>query len=266
MEPATSLTFALIGSGRVASHLAPALVSNGATCVGVWSRTLANAEVLANRLGSEVCKSIEELTTTPADMVIISVSDDAIGAVTAHIPSDSASLIVHTSGSTPMEVLSAFRHHGVLYPMQTFSKEREIEMQSVPLFLEANGEKELELLERVARNHVGANKITHLSSNDRALLHLASVFACNFVNHMYASAEAVMQLANLDFSLLQPLMEETFQKALRHSPSAVQTGPAVRGDQKTIARHLALLAEHPDLSKLYKSVSDAITQKYLGTQ
>ena len=235
-----SFNFALVGSGRVASHLADALVKDGVTCSALYSPTKSHATALAQKIGADTVDSIGQLVALPVDFVLIAVKDDAIGEVASHFPSDYNGVVMHTSGGTSLDALSPIRHRGVLYPMQTFSENRELVISEIPIFLEANTQKCQEVISRIT-NALGSRQVHYLSSEERVKLHLASVFACNFVNHLYSISDEVLHDIGLDFQLLGPLVKETLNKALESSPKEVQTGPAIRRDYKTIDRHLALL-------------------------
>ena len=92
----------------------------------------------------------------------------------------------------------------------------------------------------------------------RANLHVAAVFANNFANRCFAIAEKILEEKDLPFELLHPLMEETLAKALQDSPARMQTGPAMRGDEDTLRRHLLLLADHPAWMEIYRELSENI--------
>ncbi|MDY3884729.1 Rossmann-like and DUF2520 domain-containing protein [Porphyromonas somerae] len=235
-----SFNFALVGSGRVATHLAEALVKGGVTCSALYSPTKSHATALAQKIGAETVDSIDQLADLPVDFVLIAVKDDAIGEVTSHFPSGYSGVVLHTSGGTSIDALSAIRHRGVLYPMQTFSENRELVISEIPIFPEANTQKCQEVIGKIT-NALCSRQVHYLSSKERVKLHLASVFACNFVNHLYSISDEVLHEIGLDFQLLGPLVKETLNKALSASPKEVQTGPAIRHDYRTIDRHLALL-------------------------
>ncbi len=235
-----SFNFALVGSGRVATHLAEALVKGGVTCSALYSPTKSHATALAQKIGAETVDSIDQLADLPVDFVLIAVKDDAIGEVASHFPSGYSGVVLHTSGGTSIDALSAIRHRGVLYPMQTFSENRELVISEIPIFPEANTQKCQEVIGKIT-NALCSKKVHYLSSKERVKLHLASVFACNFVNHLYSISDEVLHDIGLDFQLLGPLVKETLNKALSASPKEVQTGPAIRHDYRTIDRHLALL-------------------------
>lgn len=235
-----SFNFALVGSGRVATHLAEALVKGGVTCSALYSPTKSHATALAQKIGAEKVVSIDQLATLPVDFVLIAVKDDAIGEVAGHFPSDYSGVVLHTSGGTSIDALSPIKHRGVLYPMQTFSENRELVISEIPIFPEANTRECQEVISKITKA-LGSKQVHYLSSEERVKLHLASVFACNFVNHLYSISDEVLHSIGLDFHLLGPLVKETLNKALSASPKEVQTGPAIRHDYRTIDRHLALL-------------------------
>lgn len=253
------MTFAIAGSGNVATHLSVALVKGGAECVSVYSRSLAHARVLAEKVGGE---AVDELSAffecaSDADVVILSITDNAIPEVVEVLPGDFSPVVLHTSGSTPMDVLKDVADHGVLYPMQTFSKDRDVVMSEVPFFVEYNTVRAADLIHQVT-DLLGTDKVQELSSENRMRVHLAAVFGCNFVNHFYALADECLEGTGVPFEALTPLLRETLRKALVAPPAQVQTGPAVRNDTLTMNRHLKLLEKQPHLAQLYKILSASI--------
>lgn len=261
-----SRTFITIGSGRVATHLSKALVASGMSCRGVYSRTKAHAEDLARALHSHCLDSVDEAWGSDVDFVLLAVSDNALVRLSEEMPDEQTitPVVLHTSGGTPMKALHKAQDHGVLYPLQTFSKERDLVVSDIPLFLEASSPRSKEMLEEIT-HALGTKQSTFCNSIQRRHLHVAAVFACNFVNHMYTSAHEVMKMGDLPPEALMPLMRETLNKLNTMSPTDGQTGPAVRGDSSTIERHLELLQDRPDLRHLYTEVSQSITDKYSKT-
>lgn len=254
------LRFAMIGSGKVASHLAPALVRNGITCATVYSPTFDHAKALSDKIGCQATSNLQDIIQSDVDFVLLSIKDDALSEVASQFPKDTPYPLIHTSGSTPLDVLAQVPHHGVLYPMQTFSKERVIDVQEVPFFIEANDDKAMALLRDIIKQ-MGIKKAHELSSENRERLHLSSVFACNFTNHLFSIADELLEGMGLSFDILQPLLEETLSKALENHPKDVQTGPAVRGDKKTMNRHLGLLSQYPNYQNLYQLLSQSIYEQ-----
>jgi predicted short-subunit dehydrogenase-like oxidoreductase (DUF2520 family) len=243
-----------IGSGNVATHMAVALKAAGALIDQIWSRNIEHAAALANVVGARPVSDLSEVDTD-ADLLVIAVKDDVIAEVCGTLKGVRA-LVVHTSGATGLDVLSAFENYGVLYPLQTFSKNRPIDFTKVPLFIEANTPQVLDELKVIASRL--SPLVYEVTSDQRSTLHLSAVFACNFVNHLYALGNQVLQDNSLDFKMLRPLILETAEKVQHDLPMNVQTGPAVRDDQQTILKHLELLNGKPHLQEIYQSLSKSI--------
>lgn len=256
-----ALSCCLIGAGNVATHLGRALAGAGVEVCQVFSRRLPHAAELATQIGAQAIDSLQ-LLTSDADLYIVSVPDDAIGGIVAATDSNPASktaLWVHTSGSCDMSVFAGRKERfGVFYPLQTFSKNKPVDLSSLPLLLETNSEADLRMLEEVAGKLSG--RVCRVNSEQRRTLHIAAVFACNFVNYLWLQSAEILNSAELDFSLLQPLLAETLDKLNDLSPGEAQTGPARRGDLGTIKRHLAML--YGNRAELYKTLSNNILQLY----
>ncbi len=250
----SELKIVLVGAGNVATHIGLSLKARGISVAQVYSRTASSASALAALLG---CLSTDCLAAlcADADLYIISVKDNALDAVIAglkHCRTDA--LYVHTAGSVPMGVFEGqMSHYGVFYPMQTFSKEKDVDFSRVPCFIEASDDASLDLLRQLA--DVLSEHVMVLSSDKRRYLHLAAVFACNFANHCYAVAAALLREQGIPFDVMLPLVDEAAEKVHTLAPSAAQTGPAVRGDTKVMDAQMRLLAVHPEWQDLYAMMS-----------
>lgn len=268
----------ILGSGNVATHLSVALKNAGHIISQVYSRTIDNARALADKLGTEAVDSIDKIITD-ADAYIISVKDDALeevaSTVHSHIKSQKATasqnqnsdnetreaLFIHTAGSISIEVLEMYaKNCAVLYPMQTFSKTREVRFAEVPCFIEASNDDSLAKVKLLAESI--SDKVQVCDSQKRKKLHLAAVFACNLTNHCYRLAEKVLEEDGLDFSLFLPLIEETARKVKEMSPRKAQTGPMVRYDKKVMAMQMEML---PDTrtKEIYRLMSESIHEDSL---
>jgi len=246
----------MIGAGNVATHMALALHENGLKIDQVWSRTKESALALAARLKTSICTDLS-LIETNADLYIISTPDNTIDGVVEQLSQLNDQLVVHTSGTIPMKSLKPIsKNYGVLYPLQTFSKKKDIIFENIPILVEANNEESFEKLFVLAK--VLSKSVQHLDSEKRAILHLAAVFASNFPNYLYSVADDLLQENDLSFNLLKPLIMETGTKVMDSKPSVVQTGPAVRKDHTTINKHLEMLSGNPEYRKLYKLMSKMI--------
>lgn len=254
----------LIGSGNLATNLGKALKKAGHDILQVYSRTEASAQALAEVLG---CPSTTNLTAVDnsADVYILSIKDKALREVaytlTCALTASGASLdkkvFLHTAGSMPLDVFKEDApHYGVFYPMQTFSKAREVDFSVIPTFVEWNDETTYALLTTLAQSVT--RRVYPLSTADRKYLHLSAVWACNFVNHCYDIAANILAAHHLPFDVMLPLIDETARKVHSLSPHDAQTGPAVRYDENVIAAQSALMADDPELQQLYELLSKSI--------
>ena len=257
-----SLKFAFIGAGNVATHLAKSLQMNGFMIVQIYSRTMESAESLAKILQTDFTTSPEKITTT-ADVYIVAVKDDALENVLSKINFQNK-LVVHCSGSMPLAVLEKYsKNFGVFYPLQTFSKQREVNFREIPVFIEANSTENEKILFEIADKISG--KVSVLNSEKRKYLHISAVFACNFVNHFYTVAAEILKSQEIPFDVIKPLITETAAKVQVMQPFDAQTGPAVRFDENVISNHLNELEGFNDYQKLYNSISKSIFEHHKKT-
>ena len=246
----------LIGAGNLATHLGKALHAAGHDMVQVFSRTMQSAETLASLLDAEPLTDMAQVRDD-ADVYIFSVKDSALEQLISQLCGGEKKVFLHTAGSMPMSVFRGKAlHYGVLYPMQTFSKQREVDFSIIPCFIEANDEFALKQIEGLA------GQISHrgyqLSSEDRKYLHLSAVFACNFANHCYAASQELLQQHGIPFDVMLPLIDETAAKVHGMTPKEAQTGPAVRYDENVIGKQIQLLENQPYFQKIYDCMSKSI--------
>lgn len=228
----------IIGGGNVATHLCIALAGRVDELINISSREL------------------EDLPLD-SDIYIIAVSDKAIAEVAAAMPGV-LGIVAHTAGSVGMDVLSAhFKRAGVFYPLQTFTKGSDLDYSEIPVFVEGTDpsvEGELSGLASLFTTH-----IMKADSARREKLHIASVFACNFTNHLWSVADKMLQEDGLGIEVLMPLIGATVEKLKHLTPHEAQTGPAVRKDMNVIDRHLEKLADSRYLD-IYRLLSKAIIE------
>lgn len=251
------LRIGFIGSGNVATHLALAINAIGLRVDQIYSRSIANAEILANKVNAEAINSISGFNES-LDLVIVSINDSSFSELDLTTISDSI-LICHTSGSLGMDVLSKIKNHGVFYPLQTFSKASTPTISNIPFCIEANTNDNLEKLKKFA--YLLSDNVNEINSEHRKALHLAAVFVCNFSNAMYNIGDEIIAKSNLSFDLLRPLIEETASKIKTLKPSEAQTGPAIRNNTEIMNEHIKLLKESPDYIDIYKEISKIIFKK-----
>jgi predicted short-subunit dehydrogenase-like oxidoreductase (DUF2520 family) len=245
----------IIGSGNVATHLAAAFKNAGHNIVQVYSRDMHNASLLAYHVRAEAIDNLEQINPE-TDLFVIAVKDDVIESI-ASVLAKYQKLIVHTSGATDIYVLLKYTQNaGVFYPLQTFSKTKEVNFSTVPLCIEGANEQIASQLNELA--DTVTQNVYRIISAERKTLHLAAVFACNFPNYLYYLSQQLLADQKLPFELLRPLILETAEKVQEYLPASVQTGPAVRNDEKTMNAHLQLLHENSELQQLYKLLSQGI--------
>lgn len=251
-----------IGSGNLAWHLAPALDNAGYVVREVFSRNPRHAEALTERLYQADVKASLDFSTSKSRLFIIATADDAIQQVAMDIVLPDDATLVHCSGNQPLSVLqfAAAANTGVLYPLQTFTKSKRVDFRSIPIFVESANEAAEGQLMTVARSI--CQNVRRITSEERRSLHVAAVFVSNFPNHMYAIAKCILEVNNLEFDLLKPLIRETVDKSLSLGPEKAQTGPAMRGDLEVLDRQMEFLQEDVKIAEIYRVISQHIVDTY----
>lgn len=250
----------LIGAGNVAHHLAPALLKAGLNLCQIYSRTLESARELGIKTG--ITYTADNFAVYPdCDIYIFCVNDDAILPLFKSLRINKDAIILHTSGSMPMDTFKSFTpHYGVFYPLQTFSKRRILDFREIPLCLEASDKATFKIIKSLADEI--SDRVQEISSEKRKTLHLAAIFANNFTNHLYGMAGKLLEEEGLDFAMLRPLIFETAHKVMLMTPETAQTGPARRGDDGIIGMHKKQLKNKDKYLKLYTLISDSIKESY----
>lgn len=248
------------GAGRVASSLCMEFFRNGFIIEKIVSLTPDNGKELADSSHAEWSDDLSFPEST--DIIIVAVPDHSLSDVIDRIKCGRKTVVAHTAGSYGKDVFPQnIVHRGVFYPLQTFSKERRINFNSLPFFIEASDELTREMLINLVRSTGG--RIYEADTEKRKLLHLSAVFACNFTNYMLRIGKELAHEAGFDFDVLEPLIRETISKSLSNGPENSQTGPAARNDVNTLSVHLDLLSSSPELQQVYKVISDSIRNKHL---
>ncbi|MCM1021601.1 MAG: DUF2520 domain-containing protein [Muribaculum sp.] len=251
----------IIGSGNVATRLAFALY-NKLNILQVYSRSYDHACELATKIGAQPVNDAKEIISA-ADIYILAIADDAICKF-ANKVNISDGLWIHTSGSTALSVIRNLgKEQGVLYPLQTLSKDLEVDFSNVHLLTEASSVLALNTVDEIAKAS-GCNNVYHVTSEQRKRIHIAAVFGCNFANLMWMYADDILKENGLDLRILDPLLKETLKKALLVGPTQGMTGPARRGDAKIINNHLDMLSG--ELADTYSLLSKLILKRYHNEQ
>lgn len=251
------VNISLIGTGKVAMHLAPALQRAGHQVIQVIGRNESAAKAIAQESGAPWSTGFSSLSPD-ADLVILAVSDSAISELAEKLPLGNY-VVVHVSGATPISSLSRFQNHGVLYFLQSFVPHKTPDFSQMPVLINASNEASLQVIKRVAESL--SEKVTEVSDHQREAVHVAAVFANNFSNHMLTLAEDILRDHDMTLDVLKPLIFESIERLRVANPSEIQTGPAVRGDYETMKKHLELLNSE-EKKDLYERISKSIQDRH----
>lgn len=248
----------LVGAGNTGTVLGSRIKAAGHEVVRIISRSAENASTLARKLGCPY-GVLSDPDYGDADLYIICLADYAMNNIGAYTPLWNK-FILHTAGSISIEALAPVSNrYGVLYPLQSLSKFVE-GTPEIPILIDGNKEETAELIESFAKTL--SDSVTRAGDRQRMSYHIAAVFAANFANHMYALAEIYCQRENIDFSKLQPIIQEIHNRIKNYSPFLTQTGPAIRNDVFTITKHMNGMNEHDDLKYMYLKLTENILKMH----
>lgn len=250
------ISIVVLGAGNVGTHLCKAINNaKNLNLVQWYNRSRSNNSTENTTI--KKCYNLNNLAS--ADVYIIAVNDNAIEQLSNDFPFKNQ-LVVHTSGSISMRFLNTKNRRGVFYPLQTFSKIADVDFKNVPICIESTDKNDRNTLKQIAE---ALDSPTYfINSEQRQALHLTAVFVNNFTNQLYRIAHELTDKKNLDFEILKPLILETAKKVQHLSPYMAQTGPAKRGDKKTIKTHLKDLESYPDYKKLYEQLTKSIQKTH----
>ena len=248
----------IIGTGNAATILGRKFLQAGHSILQVVGRKAVETKKLADEWKTSSTNNWQEINGN-ADVYIIAISDHAIEEIVLQLSLE-GKIVAHTAASVSKEVLSPVTaHYGIFYPLQSLRKEM-TELPEIPVLFDGSDEQTKNILKELARS-VSGDKVKKAGDEDRQKIHVAAVIVNNFTNHLFAVAEEYCKKENLDFKLLLPLIKETASRIKDVSPSNAQTGPAIRHDEETIKKHMAILESHPEIKKLYLFLSESIVAK-----
>ncbi len=259
MKTVVDFKIGIVGSGNVAHHLAHAFYYHPEiNFTALFTRNKVTGRVLADAVQIKFVEKIEDLSKI-CDLIIICASDDSIEEICENLQTKDQ-IVAHTSGVVSIKVLEkASENFGSFYPLQTFTKTREVDLKEVPFLIDASNTDTQRVLSELAG--LVSNNVSEICDEQRRKLHIAAVIVNNFSNHLFALTKDYTDSLSLDFDLLKPLMLETVLKALAQNPKDIQTGPAKRKDSSTIAQHEAMLQD-PKLKELYSWFTKSIEKYY----
>ena len=251
------MNITILGAGNVATQLALVLKKNGHTIVQVYNRSHDAGQELAKTVGAGFVSDLNELED--AEVYLLAVKDDAISEVVKGL-TPTSKIIAHTSGTKSKDLLSnAGSNFGIFYPLQTMTKSAKVDFKNVPLLVEGSNKQTTAKLGELAKSI--SKNVHQVDEQQRQWIHVAAVFANNFTNHLFGISEHLLLSHGLEFEILKPLIFNFIQNLDQHSPSELQTGPAVRGDLQTIEKHMQLLGDDTRLQKIYEVLTQSIMDK-----
>lgn len=251
---------AIIGAGNVAWHLGPALENAGHKVIALYNRTSKNAQALQQILYHAAINTSLDFSESTAEIFILCVADDAIKSMAQEIVLPDNGILIHTSGSQSIDKLgfAGTKNIGVLYPLQTFTKGKQISFEDIPMLYEAENKHTTKTLKQLGKSI--SNHAKRVKAQERMAVHIAAVFACNFTNHLFEIAETLLQRSGFDLEILRPLIAETVNKSLDLGPQKAQTGPAARGDLQALDQQLDFL-KGSDAQDVYQLISQKILNR-----
>lgn len=245
----------IIGAGNVATVMGRLIKNAGHEILQVISRKEETAGILANELGCNASSNFAEVDKT-AHLFLVAMSDAALNDLKEKF-NVGDKIIVHTAGSVTKEVLKdVSSNYGVVYPLQSLRKENRDTSVTIPLLIDGNNDHTIFTIGEFAKSI--SSMVNFADEEQRTKLHVAGVVTSNFSNHLYCLAAEYCKKENIDFKMLQPLIEETALRMRGHQPCDMQTGPAARKDIVTLDKHLRLLNPYPKLRTLYLRMTDSI--------
>jgi len=248
----------IIGAGNVASVFGRLISAANHEIIQVYSRSISSAQSLGKELGCSFVDNLEAVDLT-ADIYILAITDNALQNIQDSLFLGDK-LVVHTAGSVSKKVLSNISsQYGVLYPLQSLRKDQSADQSIIPLLIDANKESVLSIIEQFA--FTLSSVVSIVGDDKRLCLHLAAVIVNNFTNHLYTLTAEYCKNEEVDFKMLQPIIEQTALRLRANLPADLQTGPAIRSDQSTLDKHIQALSNHPELKTIYLTFTESLLKR-----
>lgn len=249
----------IIGSGNVAWHFAKVSLEKGHDVLQLVNLHRKNFSTDFDAFSVPYIYAADQIRSD-ADIYIIAIKDSALETVT--LPSlSTAQIVVHSSGISNIDLLSSFAvNYGCLYPLQTLTKGVDTSFEELPLLIEASNDETMQVIRQFAKSL--SHTVIAMSLEQRQIVHANAVIVNNFTNHLLHLSNEFLKNHQIDFNLFLPLINETIHKLKTSSPFENQTGPARRGDMKTIAAHKKILQEDATLLHIYEVITSSIIKHY----
>ncbi len=252
------MTFTIVGTGNMAWFITGRMIAAGHECMGVYGRDIEKAKKLAKLSNVTNVRLIADGVNQKADCCIIAVTDNAVLEVNQYLNNNT--VIIYTAGTLDIHSFNTHTDKAVLWPIYSIVKDNLPAHRAIPCAWEANTAKAKAIILAVA--NAVTDILTEANSTQRTALHLAAVFSNNFSNHLFAIAEQWCKEQNLQFDILRPIINQTVERLQSNSPRLLQTGPAKRGDENTLQKHIQLLQQHEAWQNVYKALTASIKEMY----
>ena len=223
---------AVIGFGRLAQALVPALRAAGET-------------VVVGRREPGAGEATPAEAACAADWVWLTVPDDRIAATAAALPWRDGQLALHCSGATPLSALAPAPAAAGFHPLKLLAGDPQLAGAHVGI--EADAAHAAPLHELALRlGLVPLALPSPMSAAARAAYHAAANFAASGVLAVLEEASSLWAAAGLDVAealpALLPLTRGALDTAAQRGLAGAVSGPVARGDVGVLARHLEALA------------------------
>lgn len=264
-----TLRVGVVGTGRVGSVLGAALRAAGHDVVAASAVSDESVARAAALLPGVPLRDVPAVVAA-ADLVLLTVPDDAIGPLVAGLAAqgawDGGRLAIHTSGFRGLDVLQPVVDAGgdavVLHPVMTFTGASEDVARIVGTPIAVTASMGADLVADALALDLGGEPF-RLADEDRATYHAALSHAANHLTTIVAQSEQLLRDVGIDDAgaLLRPLLETALENALQRGDRAL-TGPVARGDIGTVAAHLEALEGQPeDIRLAYRALARATTAR-----
>jgi predicted short-subunit dehydrogenase-like oxidoreductase (DUF2520 family) len=189
-----------------------------------------------------------------ATTVLLCVPDAEIAAAAAAIPA--GPVVGHCSGATGLDVLAPHEAFS-LHPLMTIPAGAPPDvLRGAGCAVDGTSPRALAVAEALATRL--DMRATRVQEEDRAAYHAAASIASNFLVTLEGAAERLAATAGVERALLAPLVRAAVDNWAERGAEAALTGPIARGDEETVARQRAAVAERtPDLLPLFDAMVDA---------
>ena len=244
----------ILGGGRAAWAFGTAWRRIGWPIGGVWLR-----QESASRLPEllDVPRRKLETLAAESELLLIAVSDRAVGEVIGRVPPTEA-LLFHASGALPAPD-GGFS----LHPLKSLAPVGEpSDLEDTLLVFQGEHRRTA----KVITTAIGA-RFAEVSAEQKPLYHAAAVFGSNYVAALLDISSELMRRAGVEDieGDLASLAESAMRNWRDHDDGRRFTGPAARGDQETLNRHVEALAENAQVVDIYKLLAAWIQSAYVAT-